>query len=109
MRDEPARVCGIPSEPAAEMVVDAALAHRVERFYDRIAIGRLAAVLPRPPQKFENPGLRKFRRGADPAVQLVGLPQQAFGDPFEQLRGDRAAALRTAELLQRLAQRDNVL
>ena len=49
MRDEPARIGRVAGEPAAEMIVNAALGHRVERLHDRIAIGRLAGALPGPP------------------------------------------------------------
>ena len=109
MRNEPARIGRIAGEPAAEMIVDAALAHRIEGLHDRIAIGRLAGALPGPPQQFENPGLREFRRRADPTMQLIGLAQQTFGDFVEQLPADGAAPLRTAEPLQSLAQWDDVL
>src|SRR3954470_390052 len=49
MRNEPARIGRVAGEPAAEMIVDAALGHRVERLDDRIAIGRLPGALPGPP------------------------------------------------------------
>src|SRR5205807_5812532 len=74
-----------------------------------IEIGRLSGPLPCPPQESENPGLREFWRAADSAMQLVGLAQQAFGDPVEQLPADGAAPLRAPEPLQRLAQRADVL
>src|SRR5215471_10135893 len=91
------------------MVVDAALTHRVERLHDGVAIGWLAGAFPRPPQQFEDSSLWKLRRGADPAVQLVGLAQQALGDSVEQLRPDPTAALRSPELLQGFAQRGDIL
>src|SRR6516164_11838958 len=91
------------------MVIDAALAHRIERLYDRVAVRRLAGALPGAPKEFEDPGLREFGGSADAAVQLVDLPKQALGDRIELGSGDRAAALRAPELLQRLTQRDDVL
>src|SRR5439155_23784750 len=109
MRHQPALVCRIAREAPAEMIVDAALAHRDERLGDRVAVRRLAAALPSMPQQLEDPGLRKFRGSADPAMKLIDLAQQPLGDAVELLRPDRAAALRSAEPLQRLAQCDDVL
>src|SRR5438552_15702754 len=109
MRHQPALVGRIAREAPAEMIVDAALAHRVERLGDRVAVRRLAAALPSMPQQLEDPGLRKFRRGADPAMKLVDLAQQPLGDPVELLRRYRAAALRAGEPLQRLAQSHDIL
>src|SRR6266481_8937568 len=108
MRHEPARIGRIAREAAAEMIVDAALAHRVERLDDSVAVRRLAAALPGMPQELEDPGLRKLRRGPDAAMKLVDLAQEPLGDAVELLGCDRAAALRPAEPLQRLAQGHDV-
>src|SRR4249920_1179505 len=91
------------------MIINAALTHRVERFDNRVAVRRLAAPLPSAPQQLEDAALGEFRRGADTAMELVDLTQQPLGDPVELLRGDRIAALRSAEALQCLAQHPDVL
>src|SRR6266853_281680 len=91
------------------MVVDAALAHRVEGFQNGIAIGRLTGALPGAPQQFENPGLREFRCAADTPMELIDLAQQPFRYAVEIFRADRTTALRAAEPLQRLAQCDDIL
>src|SRR5579875_3501182 len=97
MRHEPARIGRIAGEAAAQMVVDAALAHRRERLVDGVAIGRLAAALPGPPQEFEDAGLRKFRGGADAAVDRIALAQQPLGDAVEKFDADALALLRLGE------------
>src|SRR5712672_2253117 len=79
------------------MVVDAALAHCVERLGDGVTVRRLTAALPGMPQQLEDPGLRKFRRGPNAAVE-----------PVELLWRDRAATLRAAEALQCLTQGHDV-
>src|ERR1700730_18527424 len=90
------------------MVVDAALADRVERLGDGAPVRRLTAALPGMPQQLEDPGLRKFRRDPDPAVELVDLAQEPLRDPVELLGRDRAATLRAAEALQCLTQGHDV-
>src|SRR5258708_6332843 len=90
------------------MVVDAALAHRVERLGDGVTVRRLTAALPGMPQQLEDPGLRKFRRGPNAAVELVDLAQEPLSDPVELLGRDHAATLRAAEALQCLTQGHDV-
>jgi len=75
MGHEPPRIGRITGEAATQMVVDAALAHRVERLDDRVAIRRLTGPPPGSPQQLEDAGLREFRRGADAAMELVDLAQ----------------------------------
>ena len=80
MRHQPALVDRIAGKPAAEMIVDAALADALERDLDRGEVALLAGALPCPPQKFEHHAIGKFRRAADAAMH--GIDQAA-----EPLRG----------------------
>jgi hypothetical protein len=59
------------------------LAHRIEGLQDGIAIGYLTGALSGPPQQFEDPGLREFRRTADTAVELIDPTQQPFRHAVE--------------------------
>ena len=73
MRHQPARIGGVARIAAAEMIVDAALADRRQGAQDGVAIGLEARAFPGAPQQFEDPGLGKFGRGTDAAVERVDL------------------------------------
>src|SRR5262249_38014452 len=71
MRHQPALVDRIARETTAEVIVDAALTHALERESDGAEVARLACALPGSPQEFEHGWLRKFRRAAQTAVRWV--------------------------------------
>ena len=71
MRHQPALVDRIAREAAAEMIVNAALAHMLERVLDRLEETRVAAARPGAPEEFEDRALRKFGRAAQTAVDGI--------------------------------------
>jgi len=71
MRHEPAFVDRIARETAAEVIVDAALAHALEREVDGTVVACLACALSGPPQEFERHRLRELRRAAQAAMRWV--------------------------------------
>src|SRR5262249_46975557 len=74
MRHEPALVHRIAGEPAAEVVVDAALADVVERDFNGGEIAISAGAQAGAPQAFEQRSLRKFRRAARAAIDRIDEP-----------------------------------
>jgi hypothetical protein len=80
MRDQPSLIGRIPREPAAQMVIDAALADMIQRHFDRFAVDGVSG----PQRGAENEGERrtiwKFGRGSDAAVVEV--------EPRDQLARD---------------------
>ena len=68
MRHQPALVDRIAREAAAEMVVDAALAHALERVLDGLEEALVAGAQPGPPEHFQDRRLRKLGRAAQAAV-----------------------------------------
>ena len=109
MRHQPFGIGGVAGEAAAQMIVDAALAHAPQRDIDRLAIAGIAAALPGAPEQLEDRHLGKFRRPADAAMDEIDLLQQALGNAVEDLRPDARARLGQSELAQRLLQRGDVL
>ena len=81
MRHQPARVGRIARVAAAEMVVDPAQAHLVERQQDGIARRRVAVPEPGPPEQLERRRVGELGRGAEPALHSVEL----FGEPVRGL------------------------
>jgi hypothetical protein len=74
MRDQPFVVGGIAGEAAAQMVVDAALAHAVER--DRHGVeqaGLVAIAQPGAPEHLEHVGRGEFRRLAEAAPHRIAF------------------------------------
>ena len=68
MRHQPDGVDGVAVKPAADLVVDSAAGHAVERalHHDRFSLAASALVLPQ--QELERGRLRKLRRAAESAV-----------------------------------------
>ena len=107
MRHQPALVDRVAREAAAEMVVDAALAHMGEGELDELEEARLVAPLPGAPQKLEHRALRKFRRAAEPTIDVIeGATDRGRGG-VELVRADHHLAggprLRGERLHQRIA------
>ena len=74
MRDQPLVVGGVAREAAAQMIVDAALAHAVERDGDGVeqpCVGALAQ--PAAPERLEHVGRGKFRRLAEAAPHRIAF------------------------------------
>ena len=71
MRHQPAFVDRIAREAAAEMIVDAALAHALERVLDGLEKSRIAGTQASPPQHLQDRRLRKLRRAAQAAVDRI--------------------------------------
>ena len=86
MRRQPALVGGIAREAAAEMVVDAALAHMRERVQDLVA--EHAAAAPHPPEMGEDAGLRELGRAVYAAEERVHGAGEPHGDARIGLRVD---------------------
>ena len=97
MRDQPFVVGGVAREAAAQVIVDAALAHAVERDGDRVAqLGVAAVAQPAAPQQLEDVGRGEFRRLAEAAPVEIALLHDAVGDLVEQ--GEREQRPVTCEL-----------
>src|SRR3984893_13733863 len=62
------------------MIVDAALAHTVERDADGGEKSLVPGALAGPPEEFEHPALREFRRAVDAAIDRVKEGADALGD-----------------------------
>src|SRR3974390_1137727 len=71
MRHQPALVDRVTREAAAEMVVNAALAHTFKRVLDCLKEALVTRADARPPEEFEQRRLRKFWRAAQAAVHVV--------------------------------------
>ena len=71
MRHEPAFVGGVARIAAAEMIIDAALAHAIERQHHQRADLGVAGAQRRAPQQFEDGGIGEFRRAANAAMRLI--------------------------------------
>src|SRR6202011_5981438 len=93
VRHQPALVDRVAREPAAQMVVDAALTDAVEAELDQVEEGRLAAALAAAPEQFENRGLRKLRRALEPAVGAVDQAGESAGDAVQLGSADHDLAL----------------
>src|SRR5262245_54022173 len=109
MRREPALVDGIARETAAEMVVDAALAHARERELDRPEIAPIVRALPRAPEKFEHGRLGEFRRTAHAAVHRIDHAGDLTGGAIEFRRPDHRAPCGPGALREARHQRAAVL
>ena len=109
MRHQPDLVHRVARETAAQVIVDAALAHIVERHANGVAEAVLAGALPGAPELLENLRLREFRGAADAAAERVDILGEAVGDMIEQADRDALAGFRLAERRQAVAQRGHVL
>src|SRR5262249_43999379 len=99
----------IAREAAAEMVVDAALAHARERELDRAEIAPVVQPLAGAPQEFEHHRLREFRRAAHAAMNGIDHARDLARRAVELARADRDAALRAGGRRQARHQRAAVL
>ena len=77
MRDQPLFVDRVAREAAAEMIVDAALAHAVEGGGDRLQERPLAGPDPGAPEKQEAGDVGKLRRRAEAAEERVDFADEA--------------------------------
>ena len=93
MRHEPFGVGRIAGVTAAEMVADAARAHRLEQRAHRLAEARIAAAEHLVPEEAEDRRIGKFRRAADAAVDRVDGGNERIADPREIGRGQARAGL----------------
>ncbi len=85
VRDEPLRVDGVPVEPAADVVVDPATGHAVERA-DHGAEGLgVAGRGPLVDQERQRHGLGELRCPAEPAVDPIQLSERPRGRMPQQL------------------------
>ena len=92
MRDQPFVVGGVAREAAAEMIVDAALAHAVERDGDGLEQAPLVAVAqPAAPQHLEQIGRGELRRLSEAAPHRVAFLGDALGDLVQKRERDRRA------------------
>src|SRR3546814_1816709 len=84
MRHQPAVVDRIAREAAAEMIVDAALAHIGQGDLDRPLEGLAGRIvrrsLPGTPELPEITGLGEFRRTADATPERIDELREALGD-----------------------------
>ena len=87
VRNEPSLVGRVAVEASAEMIPDAALAHRLEREPRRVA--RRAAV---PQEQLERHRVRELRLAAEPAVRVVDTLHQRARDALEELGARREGA-----------------
>ena len=106
---QPPLVGGIPGKAAAQVIVNAALAHGVQGHRDRLAQKGRTGPPVSPPQEPEKAGLGKFRRARGAAVQGVDQAAGSPGGLVQELDGEAAAAGRPAQPGQGLADRGNVL
>src|SRR4051794_23019120 len=109
MRHQPVLVDRIAREAAAEMVVDAALAHALETVLDGLEETLVAAAQTCPPQHFEDGRLRKLRRAAQAAVDLVEHVADLRRSRIELFQPDRYLALRPRPVGEPRQQRRAVL
>ena len=71
MRYQPALIDGVAREAAAEVIVDPALAHCVERQFHQFEEPPVAAADAGAPQHLQHRALREFRRAAEPAIDGI--------------------------------------
>ncbi len=109
MRRQPFLIGRIARKAAAEMIIDAALAHVIESDDHGVEIGTLRGSEIGAPEQLKDRGLRKFRRLADAAMERIDLAGQALGDAVDHVHRDGIAAFRLREPVQGLAQRLDVL
>ena len=91
MRHMPFGVGRIARKTAAEMIVDAARAQRIEQRADRVAHARIAAAKKFVVEETEDRRVGKFRRAADAAVDGIEDAQQRLADLREIVRREVAA------------------
>ena len=108
MGREPALVGGVAGEAAAQMIVDAALAHALHAQHDgglhQQRLGSHVAA----PEKLQHGTLRELRRAANATVVSVDLAQQSPGHVLGLCLGHGLAWLAAGESLQRFDQRCSV-
>ena len=76
VRHEPAIIRRIARIAAAEMIVDAALRHMLQREAHAGPVGRFPEPSARAPQKFEDRRVGKFRRALEAAIDAIHRLQQ---------------------------------
>ena len=76
MRNEPARVGAIAVKSAAQVIVDSAGGHAVQGDRGHLRQFVAARAPPAPQQQADRHGVRKLRRGAEPAVLCIERPAQ---------------------------------
>ena len=103
MGHQPGGVGGVAGETAAEMIVDAALAHLVEAQHHGVAESLVAGALIGAPDELVNRDMGKLRRAADAAVDGVEVLEHPLGDMVGDRKRDRTAAGGLGELGKGLA------
>src|SRR5580704_12751779 len=98
MRHQPFLIDRIAREAAAQMVVDAALAHALKRELDQLEKARVAGAQAGAPDEFQHRALREFRRAAEPAIHRIERPGKRGRGQVELAGTDirASAALRLA-------------
>ena len=76
VRDEPTRVGRVAGEATAQVVVDAARGHGVERGGDHVQRGLVTGVGVMAKQRLRGHRRRELRRGAESAVSCVVRPRE---------------------------------
>ena len=97
---EPALVGGVAREAAAQMVVDAALAHPLHGEHDGGLHQHGAGIAVAAPEQLQHGTLRELRRAADAAVAAVDLAQQSPRHVLDLCVRDGLAGLAAGEALQ---------
>ena len=83
VRHQPVRVGAVAGEAAAELVVDAAIGHGVQRARHHRQDRRVAGSAPGSEQELEGHRRRELRRAAEPAVHGVEAGTDARGGGIE--------------------------
>ena len=109
MGDQPVGVGGVSGKAAAEVVVDAALAHPGQRDGHGVAQTDIAGPLEAAPQQGEDRGLGELRRRSDAAAFPVDLLDQPLGDLVQHALVERAARTVLGLLVQAVAQGGDIL
>ena len=71
MRHQPALVHRVARKAAAEVIVNAALTHAIQRMLDRLEKARIAGACAGPPKHLQNRRLRKLGRAAQAAIDRI--------------------------------------
>ena len=108
MGRKPALVGGVAREAAAQMVVDAALAHAFHAQYDGGLHQERPGSQVTAPEKLKHGTLRELRRTANTTVAAVDLAQQSPRHVLGLCLGHGLAGLTTGESLQRFDERCSV-
>ena len=97
MRDQPVLIHAVAAKAAAELVVDSALRHFLERKQHQFAQARIAVRTGTPQAEREFVGMRKFRRTAQTPMHFVEARAQIRGGSSYRRRAQRDIAGRRGQ------------